>query len=100
LNPRRRDHCERLIRFLAWHGKKIWLGDTVGRDYYGEIRDECGLDRYQADGAIDDLYTLGLVDVSTGGGGAPVVVTLLGDDIDAPAVPPPAYQMLAGRGRR
>jgi hypothetical protein len=93
LNPRRKDHAERLIEFMAWHGQKIVLPDA-----YIDIKAEKGLDRHQADSALDDLYVLGNVDIT--GRGDIYWVRLLSTDLDTPPSAPSPRFVLAGRGQR
>ena len=77
LNPRRRLNCQRLVAYLIWHGRKIYLDD--GR-YFDLAADE-NMDKFQVDAAIDDLFVLGMVEVSMIGDMP--CVKLLADNIDA-----------------
>ncbi|HEY8750015.1 MAG TPA: hypothetical protein VIM11_18670 [Tepidisphaeraceae bacterium] len=92
LNPRRRMIAEQMIAYFKWHGCKVILDS----DNYWRISDELKLDRYMVDGAIDDLYALGLVAIT--GSGRVYSVRLLTDDLDqAPNTPKPRFASVGGR---
>lgn len=87
LNPRRRKNAEAVLAYIAWHGRKVFFTSEV----YDDLRHENRLDCYAVDTAVDDLYTLGCVDISIAGETS--VVKVLDTDIDRLAG-------LAGRERR
>jgi hypothetical protein len=76
LTPRRYQQCQRMIRYLHWHGGKVYLT----RAEYSDIRGEAELDRPRADQAIDDLFALGMVEMREAG--ASYSVVLLDTDLD------------------
>lgn len=77
-----------MLDYVLYHCSKVYIEDRT----YREIRDEWmtrGMERYQIDQAIDDLYSLGVVDMTVNGDR--VTVTALADSIDANiATPSPA----------
>lgn len=87
LNPRRRQNVETVLGYIAWHGRKAFFTSEA----YDDLRAENRLDCYAVDTAVDDLYTLGCVDISMVG--EMPVVKVLDTDIDRLAG-------LAGRERR
>ena len=75
-NPRRRFYAERLLRFVWWHGSKLFINDKA----YADLAHAERLDRYAVDQAADDLYRLGCIEVRLAG--ETVVLHLLSADLD------------------
>lgn len=100
-NPRRRVQAGKLIAYLYWHGLKASLDDHT----YESIEAEQGLDRWRTDQAADDLYALGMADMTAVG--ERVTIRLLSADMDAGSRPaaakaerPEQKPFTAGRIRR
>jgi hypothetical protein len=93
LNPRRRCYAQRLLDYIIWHGRKLYLTP----DQFADLRDYNRLDPWSVRQAVDDLYSLGVVDVRPAG--EVDVVEALADDLDtgllAPVVPPAAPPRIA-----
>lgn len=83
LNPRRRLQAEAVVDYLRWHGCKITLTAERYDQMRGDFRTE-HLDRYQVDQAVDDLWSLGCVEIRPINASV-VSVRLLSDDLDRAA---------------
>jgi hypothetical protein len=92
LNPRRRRNCQKLIDYIAWHGRKIYLDDIR---YFDLATDE-NMDNFQVDAAVDDLFALGIVEVVMIGDMP--CVKLIFDDIDLALVQRPRFALAGKRG--
>lgn len=75
-NPRRRMNAEKLVDYLRQYGLKCWLNDWG----YPHLEKYADLEPWHIDQAVDDLYTLGAVDVRATGNGA--AVELLVESLD------------------
>jgi hypothetical protein len=78
LSPRRRVYAQRLLDHVCWNGRKVWL-DEHG---YTRVKDETGLDRADVNLAVDDLFSLGLVDVRLSTGKDEQCVIALADSLE------------------
>ena len=63
LNPRRQLYADRLLDYLAWNGRKVFLTP----DRYRNVCDETKLSRFAIDQAADDCFELGWINIAMAG---------------------------------